>query len=195
MIHFNFGLHDLKFLKPGGQANPPAKYEANLRLLVARMEKTGAKLIWASTTPVPEKTKPSEYPRVPAAIGIYNAVAARIMAEHGIATDDLYAAVLARQAELQNPLDVHFNSKGCDVLGRACGRGHQRSPAPRQKMNRWILFLLLSAVAVRAAEPVVEPAAAPVIASVEPRIWSCDFQERGPQRRGDAVSRRAARRG
>ncbi len=53
---------------------------------------------------------------MPAAIGIYNAVTALIMAEHGIATDDLYAAVLARQAELQNPLDVHFNSKGCDVL-------------------------------------------------------------------------------
>lgn len=118
IIHFNFGLHDLKYLQPGVQAVPPAVYEANLRRLVSRLHKTGARLIWATTTPVQEKNKPGQFPRVPADVVAYNAIAARLMREHGVATDDLYAAVVDRLPELQNPQDVHFNSRGSDVLAR-----------------------------------------------------------------------------
>src|SRR4051812_33030943 len=60
VIHFNFGLHDLKYLDANGkyvdpskgkQVAPPEVYERNLRELVARLKKTGAKLIFATTTP------------------------------------------------------------------------------------------------------------------------------------------------
>ncbi|MFZ9091927.1 MAG: SGNH/GDSL hydrolase family protein, partial [Planctomycetaceae bacterium] len=66
LIHFNWGLHDLKYLGPNGgnladpaatdsvQQVPPAEYEKNLRLLVERLKKTGAKLVWRTTTPVPK---------------------------------------------------------------------------------------------------------------------------------------------
>ena len=66
VIHFNWGLHDLKYLaadgkslgdprKPGNRQQVPIKaYEANLRRLVKRLQKTGATLIWRQTTPVPE---------------------------------------------------------------------------------------------------------------------------------------------
>jgi lysophospholipase L1-like esterase len=118
VIHFNFGLHDLKYLKPGVQNVPPQQYDANLRKLVTRLKQTGAKLVWATTTPVPEKTKPPQYPRFPNDIGSYNAIAAAIMKENGIVTNDLYAAVVDRLGELQNPMDVHFKSKGCDVLAQ-----------------------------------------------------------------------------
>lgn len=116
VIHFNFGLHDLKFVKPEVQAVPVAQYEANLRLLLAKLEKTGARLIWATTTPVPAKTKAGQFPRIPADIAVYNAAAARVFAGHAVAIDDLYTLVEPRLAELQNPLDVHFNSRGYDVL-------------------------------------------------------------------------------
>jgi hypothetical protein len=58
VIHVNFGLHDLKIMKPGPDGGvrqvPPAEYEANLRALIGRLRATGASLVWASTTPVPD---------------------------------------------------------------------------------------------------------------------------------------------
>lgn len=132
VIHFNFGLHDLKFLKAGVQAVPPDRYEANLRALVAKLEKTGARLVWATTTPVPPKTKEGQFPRTPADVSAYNDIAVSIMREHGIATDDLYAAVADRLAELQNPLDVHFNSKGSDVLGERVAAAIADALPPRK---------------------------------------------------------------
>ncbi|MEX2213695.1 MAG: SGNH/GDSL hydrolase family protein, partial [Phycisphaeraceae bacterium] len=59
VIHFNWGLHDLKYqnekgtlvdVKAGKQQVPPEDYEKNLRELVAKLKKTGAKLIWCATT-------------------------------------------------------------------------------------------------------------------------------------------------
>ena len=50
VIHFNFGLHDLKYLDAAGnyvtpdrgtQLVPPAEYERNLRELVRRLQRTG----------------------------------------------------------------------------------------------------------------------------------------------------------
>jgi len=63
VIHFNWGLHDLKYMddrgrlvpvEKGHQQVPIEQYAKNLEELVKRLKKTGAKLIWASTTPVPE---------------------------------------------------------------------------------------------------------------------------------------------
>lgn len=45
VIHFNWGIHDLKIMPDGKRQVEPADYEAHLRSLVARMKKTGAKLI------------------------------------------------------------------------------------------------------------------------------------------------------
>src|ERR1044072_2662283 len=54
VIHFNWGLHDLKDTPDGSRQVPIEAYERNLATLVARLKKTGARLIWASTTPVPD---------------------------------------------------------------------------------------------------------------------------------------------
>jgi len=43
---------------------------------------------------------------------------AELMARHGIAIDDLHAAIAPRLKELQNPDDVHFNGPGNEFLGR-----------------------------------------------------------------------------
>lgn len=64
MIHFNFGLHDLKFVDAAGKSASPDmgrvqipvdKYAKNLDAMIVRMTKTGAKLVFATTAPVPEK--------------------------------------------------------------------------------------------------------------------------------------------
>jgi len=124
VIHFNFGLHDLKRLRGGqmdasGQPQVPIdQYEQNLRTLVKRLKATGAKLIWASTTPVPEGAAG----RKPADAPAYNEVARKIMDENGIAINDLYALCLPRLKEIQLPHNVHFNPKGGDVQAEQVAR-------------------------------------------------------------------------
>src|SRR5215467_1823332 len=72
VIHFNWGLHDLKVTPEGGRQVPIEAYEKNLAALVERLKRTGAQLIWATTTPVPEgKQSPV---RESADVPRYNAV-------------------------------------------------------------------------------------------------------------------------
>ena len=106
VIHFNFGIHD--------QHAPLADYEERLEKIVARLQKTAAKLVWASTTPIP---KDEAKKQTPESIVERNAVAMRVMKRHGIAVDDLFAFITPHLATVQNPHDVHFNGKGYDLLG------------------------------------------------------------------------------
>jgi len=112
VIHFNWGLHDLKYMD-GKQQVPLAEYEKNLGELVERLKRTGAKLIWCSTTPVPEGCSP---PRTNDDVLAYNAVAKKIMDANGIAIDDLYAFALPKLKEIQRPANVHFTPEGSAVL-------------------------------------------------------------------------------
>lgn len=117
VIHFNFGLHDLKFMENGRRQVSLDDYEQNLEQLVARLKQTGATLIWCSTTPVPPgRVQPK---RLVGDAIIYNLAARRIMEKHGIAIHDLYSFALARQAEIQNPADVHFTKEGSAALAKS----------------------------------------------------------------------------
>lgn len=124
VIHFNFGLHDLKRVEPGTQkasnnsAHPrqadPEVYEKQLREIVSRLKATNARLIFATTTPVPKGgVKPhrdvEDVPR-------YNDIAARVMKENGVAIDDLYAFALPRLEEIQQKVNVHFTPAGSKAL-------------------------------------------------------------------------------
>jgi lysophospholipase L1-like esterase len=116
VIHFNFGLHDLKFMNDGKHQVPLPDYETNLRTIVQRLQKTGARLIWATTTPVPDaEVNP---PRRNSDVIAYNAAAARIMTDAGIPIDDLYTVVSPRLPELQLPANVHYTLPGYGMLGR-----------------------------------------------------------------------------
>jgi len=66
VIHFNFGLHDLKYVAEGEQLVavdqgkqqvPIQQYAANLRTIAKRLRSTGAKPSWCTTTPVPTGAK------------------------------------------------------------------------------------------------------------------------------------------
>ena len=124
VIHFNWGLHDLKYMGPNGenladpesesahQQVPPEAYEANLRMLVKQLKATGAVLVWRSTTPVPEGARG----RVVGDSKRYNAIAAKVMREHGVRVDDMYAYSLAQLSKIQRPKNVHFTPDGSRVL-------------------------------------------------------------------------------
>lgn len=112
VIHFNWGLHDLKYIGDKRQVSPE-DYEKNLTKLVARLKKTGAKLIWCNTTPVPEGTNP---PRTDKDVLLYNSIAAKIMKAEGIPTDDLYSFANKQLTKIQRPKNVHFTPAGSKVL-------------------------------------------------------------------------------
>jgi acyl-CoA thioesterase-1 len=137
VIHFNWGLHDLKYIDAQGklvdvsrgrQQVPIDEYEKNLESLVQRLRQTGARLIWRSTTPVPagaEGRAPEDAPR-------YNEVAARIMQRHGIPIDDQYTFALPRLAEIQLPANVHFTEEGSRQLGAQAAAAIARALAEQE---------------------------------------------------------------
>ena len=79
------------------------------------MQKTGAKLIWATTTPIPDDAAKKQ---TASSIVERNEAAARNMAKHGVATDDLFTAITPHLEKMQNPNDVHFNAVGYEFLGQ-----------------------------------------------------------------------------
>ncbi|MEC8988258.1 MAG: SGNH/GDSL hydrolase family protein [Verrucomicrobiota bacterium] len=124
VIHFNWGLHDLKYMGPNGEnlfpkekggkvQVPIQEYEKNLERLVVRMKKTNAKLIWRNTTPVP----PGSKGRYVGDSIKYNAAAARVMIRHGIPTHDLFTMSKKRMKEIMLPANVHYTKDGSEVLG------------------------------------------------------------------------------
>ena len=124
VIHFNWGLHDLKYMGPNGEnlfpkekggkvQVPIQEYEKNLERLVVRMKKTNAKLIWRNTTPVP----PGSKGRYVGDSIKYNAAAARVMIRHGIPTHDLFTMSKKRKKEIMLPANVHYTKDGSEVLG------------------------------------------------------------------------------
>ena len=114
VIHFNWGLHEVKRLDKVNVEVPIEEYDKNLRQLVARLKKRGAALIWASSTPVPEGgVSPIRFNKDAVA---YNAVARKIMDENAVPINDLYAFTLPNMKKLQQPTDVHFTEEGSSAL-------------------------------------------------------------------------------
>jgi len=127
VIHFNHGLHDLKYVdargrntsvETGKQQIPVEKYERNLEEMVKRLKKTNAKLIFATTTPVPDGTGF----RTKGDAVIYNRAAERVMNKHGVPINDLYSFALSRLKEIQIDSNVHFNPQGSELLAEQCAK-------------------------------------------------------------------------
>ncbi len=124
VIHFNWGLHDLKYIgtDPKLRADPKAAgshlqvaladYEKNLTELVKIMQATGAKLIWCNTTPVPAGSDG----RIEGDEVKYNEAAARVMKAADIPTDNLCAHATAKIKEVQLPANVHYSPEGYHYL-------------------------------------------------------------------------------
>jgi acyl-CoA thioesterase-1 len=126
VIHFNWGLHDLKHVQPGNinvasdkASDPPQAtvevYEKNLREIVGKLKATGAKLIFATTTPSPDE--PMKVYRKNADVLRYNEAALKIMKENNIQVDDLYSFAKPQVAKIQlQPANVHYTPEGYKAL-------------------------------------------------------------------------------
>lgn len=140
VIHFNWGLHDLKYVGADGVnlSDPKAagshpqvaldQYEKNLGQLVEQLKKTGAKLIWCETTPVPHGSSG----RIMGDELKYNQVAAKIMKASGIAIDDL-GTYAAAGKDIQLPANVHYTPEGSKHLAKKVVSEIKASLPPKDK--------------------------------------------------------------
>lgn len=123
VIHFNFGLHDLKYMGPNNEnlADPKAEsshqqvpieqYVVNLKQIAERLKETGATVIFCETTPVPEGCKG----RVVGDSIKYNEAARKAMQEVGdIEINPLFA--FAKEHADQRTSNVHYSVEGSSKL-------------------------------------------------------------------------------
>jgi hypothetical protein len=134
IIHFNFGLHDIKHIDPitgknsknlshPQQANPK-QYAKNLNKIVSKLKASNAQLIFATTTPYPDKL--GRQMRSPGMPKVYNELALKIMTKNDIAINDLYSYMLPRMEQLQRPKNVHFFELGSKELGQQVANSIQK---------------------------------------------------------------------
>lgn len=126
VIHFNVGLHDLKYVKHGkldrenGKlVNSIEKYKENLHGICNYLlkEYPKAKLIFATTTPVPDEGDPGRFGGDSIK---YNKAALEVLANYpSIEINDLYAFTKPNEkAWYIKPTNVHYNEKGKTEQGK-----------------------------------------------------------------------------
>lgn len=127
VVHFNCGLHDLRF-DPERDTYQVAleAYEANVREVVARLQReTSTRLVWATITPVVEEwhNAGKDSCRFNRDIEAYNAAALRVMRDAGVEVNDLHAFVVERGVrETVCPDGVHMTEEGSRALGHEVAR-------------------------------------------------------------------------
>lgn len=127
IVHLNCGLHDLA-RDPDENRNigdvrvSVDEYERNVRAILSKVQSSGRKIVWATTTPVHEddhrRVKIME--RHEADIEKYNAAALRVAEELKVPVNDLYRVVVeAGEESGMKPDGVHYSDAGSQRLGRA----------------------------------------------------------------------------
>lgn len=128
LIHFNVGLHDLKYLKgkhlnkEGKQVSSIEVYKENLENICAylKTEYPKAKLIFATTTPVPLNAKG----RYKGDSIKFNKAALEVLVKHpDIVINDLYTFTRPHAEEWAQELgNVHYNELGFTKQGKEVAR-------------------------------------------------------------------------
>jgi len=125
VIHFNWGVWDMYGWQYAKDDRSPAMYAQRLETLVVRMKKTGAKLIWATTTPVPPGPESTMLKRWKREVVIdenlerqYQEAALQVMKKYEVQVDDLYALLKPRRSEFQANDNVHFSGGGSALMAK-----------------------------------------------------------------------------
>jgi hypothetical protein len=121
VIHFNWGLWDICYRHPksrvqghrdktnGTLTATPEDYKKDMTAIVTKLKKSSAKLIWCTTTPVPDH----EAGRKMGDEIKYNNIAEVIMKKNNIAINNLHAHALLALPKIQSKKgDVHFTKEG-----------------------------------------------------------------------------------
>ena len=128
VIHFNWGIWDTHMLDSSGALlsdkdeegirkgkirTTISQYQSNLNKLIDTMESTGARLIWASSTPVMQRIGERLED-----IGRYNRAAAEVMKSRHVTIDDLHTFTKPHLSEMQGDDGCHFTPQAYESLGK-----------------------------------------------------------------------------
>jgi len=149
VIHFNFGLHDLKYIDDQGRQVPPTDgqvqvppddYRRNLASLVKTLLRTGATLVWCTTTPVPE----GAHGRIAGDAVHYNRIAQEVIeraaAAGTILVNDLHGFVKQQPERIQKPADVHFTPLGSQRWAAQVAAVIEQALAERTRMATGVVY-------------------------------------------------------
>ena len=124
-VHFNNGLHGWHVADDVFESSLE-RYAKKLRELAK-----GAKLVWASITPV---TKEGDTNALNTDMNYTvirrNVIAVRVMRKLGISVNDLYTLVLGK-ADLRASDGVHYNNDGYQLMGKAVAKAIEEGMGKR----------------------------------------------------------------
>ncbi|QDU62110.1 GDSL-like Lipase/Acylhydrolase [Planctomycetes bacterium Pan216] len=114
---------DVIVLQMGGwdSLNTPIDtFERNIRAIIARLERTGATIVYANMTPVPDLLhayfgRKTNYNDV---ILRYNTVAEHVMRDEEVPVLDLFRLMLPHVDRVQHKHDYRFTPEGIQMIGR-----------------------------------------------------------------------------
>ena len=124
IIHFNAGLWDTAILyKEDGCFTPLDVYVDYMKKVVRELKKTGAKVIFATTTPVHDDKQYFEGPMPPAHknddIIKYNQAVLEAFKDEEIVINDLFSLIYSEKEKYLSDDMIHPNNEGAEVLGKA----------------------------------------------------------------------------
>lgn len=124
IIHWNIGLWDLAILYPeDGCFISQENYVDNMKKILRELKKTGAKIIFATTTPVWDEKKKMKGPFPPANrnedIIAYNEAVLKAFYGEELEINDLHALIYEKRYIYIGSDMVHPNKEGIEVLGKA----------------------------------------------------------------------------
>ncbi len=127
VIHFNHGIWDTKLNAKTGLPTSDEQYLQNLSGIVHALKATGATIIFATTTPIPEVLltevtgEPKDKKRLFENIERKNKLAIALMKEQGVLINDLYAHIYPKRKIYwaHDGNDLHFTKDGSAYLAEA----------------------------------------------------------------------------
>ena len=124
IIHFNAGLWDVAILyKQDGCFTPKDIYVYYMEKVLRELKKTGAKIIFATSTPVSDEKRFMEGPMPPANrnedIIAYNEAVLELYKNEDIAINDLFSLVYPEKEKYLSEDMVHPNEAGVELLANA----------------------------------------------------------------------------
>lgn len=133
IIHFNAGLWDTAVLyREDGCFTHIDEYVKNMKSILRELKKTGAKIVFATTTPVSDDKAKLPGPMPPAHknddIISYNKVVVKVFKGEDIFVNDLFSAMYPDKEKYLSDDMIHPNDDGVRLLGglvanaiRKCG--------------------------------------------------------------------------
>jgi len=142
IVHWNNGLWDLGINPTRGPAQFSLEdYLMNLQTILAMLRKTSARLVWASSTPVPitRPQKPGGWLWKMEDILRYNAAAEELMRSENVPVNDLFPLIFPDMEHLLDDGMCHLSDAGVQVASRAVVAHIEREmalSAGNQKIKR-----------------------------------------------------------